>query len=222
MISVHGELGVSSTPPSRRLRLGWTVERVERHPPVRHVVLPEKPAPRDLAHPSGSGIAVVGIEHHATTTRFDGEQVGDDVREQAQPDALADKCRCRRSRRAVRDRTGRRHSRARSNPLPPCTARGSHPATPSRLAISGNEYVPPSCACRCRRPAVDRPVVFPCLAPGAAGSSTRRPSRHPTRSPPAARTAGRRLEPGAPAPLPPRRAGRSAHGQEQARSSRGA
>ena len=57
-------------------------QRVERHPAVRHVVLAEEVAAGVFAQPTGTAIAVIGVEHDSPATGFDLEDAGDDARQQ--------------------------------------------------------------------------------------------------------------------------------------------
>jgi len=76
----RGALGAGSGRAQTRLRqlrrAGRPVKRVERHPPVRHVVLSEEAAPDILTQPPDGGVAVIRIEHHSPALRVALEHAG--------------------------------------------------------------------------------------------------------------------------------------------------
>src|ERR1700733_3978511 len=88
------DLGCRTAARRRLARLGdvggRARQRVERHPPVAHVVLAEEDAAGVFTQPTCGGVAVVGVEHDSATTGFDLEDTRDDARQQEGAETLVD------------------------------------------------------------------------------------------------------------------------------------
>ena len=66
------------------------MQRVERHPPVGHIVLAEELTAGEFAQPAGCSVSVVWIEHDSAATGFDLEEACREPRQQQRAEPAVD------------------------------------------------------------------------------------------------------------------------------------